>query len=145
MTCPICDGTGMVLARRTSSDGWTLTDCVCRGLRQLLDALGGASVKRSPLKRKTPLRYRSAKRERLYVQRRLLVAVLLDERPICQYPRCARRSVDVHELLSRARGGSIVDRTNCVAICREHHDWITTHPAEAEATGWARHSWERAS
>jgi hypothetical protein len=109
-------------------------------------AHGGSAVKRGgPLARRAPLRARSAKMTRRYVVRRRLVAELLAERPRCEFPNCARRSVDVHELLSRARGGDILDREHCRCLCRAHHDWITTHPAEAEASGWARHSWERAS
>jgi 5-methylcytosine-specific restriction protein A len=77
---------------------------------------------------------------RVYRQRRRLVARLLDERPVCQ--RCGRaRSVDVHELKSRARGGSILDESNCVALCRACHDFVTTHPADAEAEGFLLPSW----
>lgn len=45
--------------------------------------------------------------------------------------------MDVHEVIARARwtGGYLVPE-NCQAVCRVHHDWITTHPAEAEALGY---------
>ena len=43
--------------------------------------------------------------------------------PVCV--RCsAARAVDVHEKLTRARGGSIVDEANVVALCRQCHDDI---------------------
>ena len=85
---------------------------------------------------------RSEKMEKLYrTKRRNLVRKLLWERPICQ--RClSDRSQDVHELKSRARGGSITDLENLVTLCRACHTWVTTHPAEATAQGWLKHSWE---
>jgi 5-methylcytosine-specific restriction endonuclease McrA len=64
----------------------------------------------------------------------------LDDRPVCE--RCDRqRSTDVHELKSRARGGSIVAEANCRALCRGCHDFITTNPSAAEAEGWSLPSW----
>ena len=87
------------------------------------------------------VRYRSPKMARLYVERRRLVARLLDEHPICQRC-CARVSTEVHELLSRARGGSILDPGNCVTLCHFCHRWVTETPADATAEGWLKHSWE---
>lgn len=91
------------------------------------------------------MRQRSLKREALYrTERRPLVAELLAGDPTCE--RCLRRpACDVHEIVSRARGGSITDRDNLALLCRLCHDWVTTHPAEAEAEGWSKHSWERDS
>ncbi len=87
------------------------------------------------------MRARSLKTQRKYRQRRKLVAELLTERPKCQ--RCRRaRSTQVHELLSRARGGSILDEANCVALCGGCHEWVTEHPAQAALEGWLLHSWE---
>lgn len=83
------------------------------------------------------MRFRSKKREAEYRQRRILVARLLTEKPWCE--RClTKRSTEVHEVLSRARGGSILDEDNCRALCRDCHDWITTNPAAATAEGWLR-------
>lgn len=95
-----------------------------------------------PLQRTGRLRFRSVKVERMYRQlRRGLVADLLGARPICQ--RCdACPSTEVHEIKSRARGGSITDVTNCVALCHRCHDWVTTHPALAAREGWLKQSWE---
>lgn len=70
------------------------------------------------------------------------MARLLADNPLCQ--RCwAKPAVDVHEIVSRARGGSILDVNNLAVLCRGCHDWITTHPADAQAEGWLRNSWER--
>lgn len=83
------------------------------------------------------MRFRSRKQEALYRQRRTLVARLLTERPVCE--RCfSARSTDVHELLSRARGGSILEEDNLACLCRPCHSWVTTNPAAATAEGWLR-------
>ena len=88
------------------------------------------------------MRFRSRKREAMYRQRRPLVAALLAERPICE--RCGTNpSDDVHEVLSRARGGSILSESNCVAVCRSCHIWIGLNPAKATEEGWLAHSWDR--
>ena len=88
------------------------------------------------------VRFRSKKRQHLYTQRRPIVVRLLDSFPICV--RCGTNpSDDVHEIVSRARGGSILDPKNLVCLCRRCHAWVTTHPQEAEAEGWSAPSWER--
>lgn len=79
--------------------------------------------------------------EAKYRQRRSLVAQMLEEKPICE--RCsAARSTDIHEIVSRARGGSILDPRNLAALCRLCHSWVTENPAAAHAEGWSKHSWE---
>ena len=89
-----------------------------------------------------PIKPRSKKMEMLYAtKRRNLVKRLLAERPICQ--RClSDRSQDIHELKSRARGGSITDVDNLVALCRTCHNWVTRNPKEAKQQGWLKNSWE---
>lgn len=94
------------------------------------------------MKRSGPLRARSRKREAIYRERRPLVARLLADQPTCQ--RCLTRpATDVHEIVSRARGGSILDVENLACLCRTCHDYITTHPAQAAEEGWSRGSWEQ--
>ena len=76
------------------------------------------------------MKRRSKKMEALYKIRKPLVKELLEEYPVCQ--RCLMaRSTDPHEPLTRARGGSIIDKANMVALCRECHDWIHAHPKQA--------------
>lgn len=96
-------------------------------------------MKEKPTKK---IPFRSKKRSKLYKQERIPIVIeMLAEIKVCQ--RCASRPpVDVHELKSRARGGSITDRDNLVAVCRECHSWITTHPKEAHEQGWLKQSWE---
>lgn len=54
---------------------------------------------------------------------------------------CTFRATEVHEILTRARGGSIVDDDNCLGLCRGCHAYITEHPAWADENGFTVHSW----
>jgi 5-methylcytosine-specific restriction endonuclease McrA len=94
------------------------------------------------VERRKALRSRSKKTARTYRTERIpLVIAMLEAHPMCQ--RCTQcRSSEVHEIKSRARGGSITDPDNVAALCHECHAWITTHPAAAHAEGWLKHSWE---
>ena len=96
----------------------------------------------NPLLRRTPLRRRSQKMERLYQIRRTLVERFLREHPLCQ--RCLMaRSTDPHELIPRDRGGSIINEENLAAICRDCHSWIHGHPLQATSEGWLRRAFLR--
>jgi 5-methylcytosine-specific restriction endonuclease McrA len=76
----------------------------------------------------------------IYRERRLLVAELLDG-AVCA--RCeSAQATEVHEIKTRARGGSILDRENCVPLCHECHRWVTENPAAAREQGWLKNSWE---
>jgi len=57
------------------------------------------------------------------------------DRPMFIRVTCDTRADDLHEIVSRARGGSITDPTNVLPLCREHHIWVTEHLVEAEAMG----------
>lgn len=46
--------------------------------------------------------------------------------------------LDVHEPLTRARGGDPTDPDACVLLCRRHHDWVHAHPREASCLGLLR-------
>lgn len=80
--------------------------------------------------------------EKLYAtERRKLVAELLKGDPLCQ--RCAQTyATDVHEVKTRARGGSITDKENLVVLCRFCHTWITQNPKLAKEQGWLKNSWD---
>jgi hypothetical protein len=122
-------------------------------------------MKRSPMKRsRRPLPFRSAKRAAIADERRAFVARILSERPQCEarnYLRpivaglsdvdqsrvlvalrgCTWTATEVHELLSRARGGSIVEDTNVISACHRCHHWITTEPRLATMAGLQRSRW----
>lgn len=99
------------------------------------------------------MRRRSPKQEALYRERRPFVERILGERPWCEacpvfaahdgkvsYVR--NRSVDVHELVRRSQGGSILDEENLMCVCRECHRRIGNHPQLAFDLGLAKHSYE---
>ena len=86
------------------------------------------AARKVPLARSGRLPYRSRKTADVYRRVRVpLVAEILATTPRCEYPRCWRQPTDVHERLRRSQGGSITDRANLVALCREHHDEVTFH------------------
>lgn len=114
-------------------------------------------LRRTPLRsskgpaRKRSLSSRSAKQKALYEKRRPLVEEMLREHPRCQaaIPNiCWRNAVDVHEIKTRARGGSILDkydelgRVQLITVCRACHGWIDENQEEAHERGLLRHSWE---
>lgn len=93
------------------------------------------------------LPYRSAKTADVYARpggRRDLVAELLAAFPVCQARVVCQgaRSSEVHEVKTRARGGSILDRENCLALCHACHSWVTTNPIQAHRLGLMKQSWE---
>jgi hypothetical protein len=108
---------------------------------RLVDAIleDRAAPKRAPLKAV------SGKRKRENRHRAAMVRDLYPERPQCGRPSCGNWADDLHEPLTRARGGSIVDPDNQVPLCRTCHDEVTFRP-ESEL-GWAYdagllvHSW----
>lgn len=107
-------------------------------------------MRRTPLKRYTRIRVRSAKRERETQQRRDLVQRVLDrDKRQCRAARAVpeiscRGPLDVHEIVPRSAwsAGYLVE-SNCIIVCRAHHDWIGEHPAEAHGYGLHGFSWER--
>lgn len=103
--------------------------------------------RRTPLTRAGKPRPRSVKRQADMVVRRALVQRLLAERPRCEaLVKChGARSVDVHERLTRARGGSITDpdQAHMITVCRRCHSWITENPAAATFRRLMLPSWHR--
>lgn len=109
---------------------------------------------RKPLKQKTPLAKRSKKTEELYVHRREFVRKILMERPLCEACRVFAAhenkvtfnhhlSRDVHEIIRRSQGGSILDEKNVLAVCRPCHIKIGNNPQLAFDLGLAKHGWEK--
>lgn len=105
-------------------------------------------------KNRKPLARRSKKTEELYVERRKFVEKILQERPFCQACRAfaayenkvtfkQQMSRDVHELVRRSQGGSILDESNVLAVCRPCHTRIGNYPQLAFELGLAKHGWER--
>ncbi len=85
--------------------------------------------------RRTRIRPVSKKRARENRERRQVVEAMAEGDPWCR--KCREElAVDPHEVLSRARGGSITDPENIVPLCRTCHRWVTEHPIQAQAEGW---------
>jgi hypothetical protein len=136
---------------------------------------GGRLTRRKRLKSRKRLRPRSSKMQKLYEEERIqFVTDTLAARPRCELPdlidqacdtkaidhrlevgsslflvqaRCQRHTVDVHEILSRGRGGPIVPsqgltQADVLALCRNCHDWVTEHSKESGLIGATAHSWD---
>lgn len=94
----------------------------------------------STLTRSGPLKPVSKKRAAENRERRAMVTRLYPERPRCACG-CGRLADDLHEILSRARGGSIVDPGNCVPLARYCHDKATNEDPRFYDLGLVVHSW----
>ena len=95
------------------------------------------------LDRTTPLKAQSQKRQRENRERRTAVTEKYGTGPVwCEVPGCFRLADDAHEVLTRARGGSITDPDNIRAVCRPCHDAITGEAPWAYELGFLKHSWE---
>ena len=92
--------------------------------------------------------------EDIYVERRVFVKEILTSRPHCEACRVFAQhdglavfvqqpSQDVHELIRRSQGGSILDPENVLAVCRKCHTRIGNYPQLAFDLGLAKHGWER--
>jgi hypothetical protein len=93
------------------------------------------------------MRPRSKKMARLYRQRSKFVREQLAVRVACEAYRrvedknpwiCTRLATALHEPLTRARGGDILDPENTVAVCFNCHDFIHRNPAWALEVGLLR-------
>ena len=102
---------------------------------------------KKPLPWKSPKkRLETSEREhvRMAVQHRdrVCIPILMGAPDRCASPDGVRPQLEVHEVKTRARGGSPLNLDNCTLTCQRHHDWITSHPIEAHALGLVRWSWE---
>ncbi len=101
----------------------------------------------SRLERRAPLRAMSDKRRSELAARARVRAFVLERDGGCR-ARSGMPSrlgagpcfgpVDVHEILPRGRGGDWLDATNCIALCRGHHEWTHHYPALAKQVGLLR-------
>ena len=87
-------------------------------------------------------RPKTVARDREYGEAR---AVWLASHPLCVFPLpagvCGAEATDCHHRESRGVAPDrVVDPTNFVSLCREHHDWVTTHPEAAEGLGMRERS-----
>ena len=104
----------------------------------------GSLAQAVPLRRTGRISPVSKKRARENRERRAMVNRLWPERPRCACG-CGRLADDLHEIKSRARGGSIVDPANCVPLARCCHDKATNEDRRFYELGLVVHSWEAAA
>ena len=109
---------------------------------------------KTPLKRSGSLRKRSKKMSAVYEERRPFVERILKERPLCEACKIfaahdgkatynQHMSRDVHEIIRRSQGGSILEESNVLAVCRPCHVRIGNYPELAFQLGLAKHGWEK--
>jgi hypothetical protein len=110
-------------------------------------------MKRTALKRRTPLRptllqrHRWMKRvsDRRKAERKVYLEMrtrFLKEHPLCQIGVAhavtpggsQRRSRHVHHV--KGRGPHLLDESTWLATCRACHDWVHSNANEARALGW---------
>jgi hypothetical protein len=93
--------------------------------------------------KRTRIKPVSSKRQAENVIRKRLRKRLLEERPWCEarIQGCTRIGVDLHEIKTRARGGSITDEDNILILCRHCHAFITVEPAWSQTNGFTVHAW----
>lgn len=89
------------------------------------------------LRRSGRLRQQSRKRRKTMPARaRCVREVMARAGGRCEWQFCDQAATDVHEILSRARGGSPLDPANALAVCRWHHDFCHANPKLAASVGW---------
>jgi hypothetical protein len=120
--------------------------CSCEGWHLHRAPAGRIPAKAAPNRRKPPgrrkpLRPVSKKRAKENRVRAAVIAELYPERPRCACG-CGRLADDVHEILSRARGGSITDPGNLAPVARVCHDAITDEAPFGYELGLSVHSWD---
>jgi hypothetical protein len=94
------------------------------------------------------LRQRSKKREAEEELRREVCRKVRRRDRVCQAKAVVPKvycggPLDVHEVIPRsAWAKGYLDESNCLLVCRNHHDWIGDHPDDAHDFGLHGYSWE---
>jgi hypothetical protein len=104
-------------------------------VRDINSAARQKPIKPVSLKQARQNRERAAMADRLYPDRR-------EGTVMCAVPWCPRLADDLHEPLTRARGGSITDEDNQTPTCRQHNDELTLEPEWGYRLGFLKHSWD---
>lgn len=101
---------------------------------------GAPAARQGAAKARKALPAQSARTKAQAQARSELRWAVLQRDPFCRAPGCRAESCDVHEVLTRGRGGSPLDLTNCIGLCRKCHQYVTEHPAWAASVGLVRHA-----
>ena len=94
-------------------------------------------MKRTPLRRKAPLRAKRKSPEAKIAYAELRVEIMDRSMGRCQRksPQCWGMGSDVHHVVRRSQGGTD-DPANLKWLCRPCHQYIHEHVAESKAEGW---------
>lgn len=96
---------------------------------------GLAAGRRSTLKRSQPLAWRSDKRKDEMAEYVPLMLAFLAENAWCDFPGCGAPSQVLHHRRGR-EGRRLLDQTWWAASCNPHNDYAETHTGEALKAGW---------
>lgn len=96
------------------------------------------------LERTGSLPKQSKKRQRENRERTAMKnAMFPDGTPPCIVPWCRRWADELHEPLTRARGGDITEPDNAVPTCRRHNQKLTEEPNWGYELVLLVHSWDK--
>jgi hypothetical protein len=95
-------------------------------------------MKRTPLKRKAPLRRQSAKAKAKAAERETNLLEAFGYKPDCagwtRIPVCPiwrHAADDGHEPTRRSQGADPADPAQVIPLCRAAHDWVHDNPRKA--------------
>jgi hypothetical protein len=98
----------------------------------------GLSSTKKPTAKK-PMRLQSSKIVKLNAAYSILREQYLKHHPHCEahLPGCAINACDIHHKKGRV-GTLFLDDTEFLAVCRQCHGWIETHPKEAKLLNFSK-------
>jgi hypothetical protein len=98
----------------------------------------GLSSTKKPTAKK-PMRLQSSKIVKLNAAYSILREQYLKHHPHCEahLPGCAINACDIHHKKGRV-GTLFLDDTEFLAVCRQCHTWIETHPKEAKLLNFSK-------
>ena len=139
MTAKFCD-----VGRHTVEKLWhSRTKSRPSCCRQCLPRLKSGAVSddnpkkvQSPQSKKKVAQIRpiSEKKQKELAEYRKVRDKFLKENPVCQYPGCGSRNVELHHGAGR-QGKLLTDTKYFVALCALHHRYIEIHPDKAKGMG----------
>lgn len=86
-------------------------------------------------KSKTFIRPVSERRKEALKKYRRARDKYFEENPVCEFPGCSSRKIDLHHKRGR-EGAFLTDKRYFSSLCRKHHDYIHNNPEEARKLGF---------
>lgn len=93
---------------------------------------------KSPKEARKPIAKQSAKRKKLDAAYNVLAKSFKQRHPHCmaRLEGCSGVTSDIHHM--RGRNVYLLDESEFLAVCRNCHNWIELHPAEAKELGFSK-------